>query len=275
MGPYRGGQAERVLVSFADFNCIKLPGKEGDEHEDDFVMLADIFPTGYYATTLAMVEPCSSVAIYGAGPVGLLAAHSALQRGAEKVFVIDESDVRLKKAEEIGATPINFRDGLPSDLIKNILKKSGAGDELLPEEKEGQMKLEGVACGIDAVGYQAKSFEDSTKENPTAVLDDVALLVNPAGAIGIIGVIFADDPGGKTADAKKGIFPVPMGTIWGKGISIGTGQTPVKHISIMLRDLIVSGRASPGKIVSHHIGLDDAPEAYRLFDKRGVGEGAE
>src|SRR5262249_51863221 len=82
MGPYRGGQAEMVRVPYADFNALKLPGAEGDEFEDDFLMLADIFPTGYHACEMARVKPGSSVAIFGAGPVGLLSAHSALIKGA-------------------------------------------------------------------------------------------------------------------------------------------------------------------------------------------------
>ena len=89
MGPYRGGQAEYVRVPYADFNCLKLP--VGTEHETDFIMLADIFPTGYHGCELAQVSPGESVAVYGAGPVGLMAAYSAFLRGASKVFVVDRS----------------------------------------------------------------------------------------------------------------------------------------------------------------------------------------
>jgi glutathione-independent formaldehyde dehydrogenase len=78
MGPYAGGQAGFVLVPQADFNCRKLPGTPGDEWEDDFLLLADVFPTGYHATELACVSPGKTVAIFGAGPVGLLAAYSSI-----------------------------------------------------------------------------------------------------------------------------------------------------------------------------------------------------
>src|SRR6201988_3221030 len=84
MGPYRGGQAEYLRVPFADFNCLKLP--KGTEHETDFAMLADIFPTGYHATTLAQVMPGETVTVMGGGPVGLMAAYSALIKGASRVF---------------------------------------------------------------------------------------------------------------------------------------------------------------------------------------------
>jgi glutathione-independent formaldehyde dehydrogenase len=274
MGPYRGGQAEMVLVPFADENCIKVPGKAGDKDEDNFLMLADIFPTAHFATELAKVMPGSTVAIYGAGPVGLLSIQSALIRGAAMVFAVDESEVRLAKAKELGAIPINFKNGLPSMQIKTMIAATQLPAALLPQEL-GLMKLDGVMSGIDAVGYQAKSFKDPTQEDPTAILTDLSEVVNPTGAIGIIGVFMPEDPGAKTPDAQKGIFPLPISAIWNKGVSIGTGQAPVKHNSLLLRDLIISGRANPGTIVSHHISLDEAPEAYRLFDDRGKAEGAE
>ncbi|HSR23228.1 MAG TPA: alcohol dehydrogenase catalytic domain-containing protein, partial [Candidatus Eisenbacteria bacterium] len=106
MGPYTGGQAEYLRVPFADFNCLPLP--PGAEHEADFAMLADIFPTGYHGCELAGVSPGESVAVYGGGPVGLMAAYSALLRGASRVFVVDRVPERLGKAEQIGAVPINF-----------------------------------------------------------------------------------------------------------------------------------------------------------------------
>src|SRR5690606_1546319 len=108
MGPFRGGQAEYLRVPYADFNCLKLP--EGNELEKDFILLADIFPTGYHGCELADVRPGDTVAVYGGGPVGLMAAYSAMLRGASKVFVVDRIPERLQKAESIGAIPINFQE---------------------------------------------------------------------------------------------------------------------------------------------------------------------
>jgi glutathione-independent formaldehyde dehydrogenase len=144
MGPYRGGQAEFLRVPFADFNCLKLP--PGQEHEDDFVLLADIFPTGYHGCELAGVSPGESVAVYGAGPVGLMAAYSAFLRGAKKVFVVDRVPERLDKAREIGAVPIDFTAGNPVEQIKD------------------QTDGEGTDKGIDAVGYQAKAGSGEGEE---------------------------------------------------------------------------------------------------------------
>ena len=97
-----------MRVPFADFNALKLPGTPGDEWEDDFLLLSDIFSTGYHATELAMVQPGDSVAIFGAGPVGLLATLSAVLRGAAQVFVVDRVPGRLDIANEFGGIPIDF-----------------------------------------------------------------------------------------------------------------------------------------------------------------------
>ena len=134
MGPWVGGQAEYLQVPFADFNCLPLPA--GTDNEADYAMLADIFPTGYHGAELADVRPGESVAVFGAGPVGLMAAYSCAIRGAAEVYVIDHVQERLDKAAEIGAIPINFDEGNPVDQIK---------------DRRG----DGVDKGIDAVGYQA------------------------------------------------------------------------------------------------------------------------
>lgn len=272
MGPYNGGQAEYVRVPFADFNCLKLPGRPGDKLENDFLMLADIFPTAYHACEMAQVIPGSSVAIFGAGPVGLLAAHSAIIRGASQVFVVDQSEERLGIAEDFGAIPINFLHGDPVDQIFQIREDN----YLITESfRPGEEKMLGVMCGIDAVGYQARSIEDSRYEDPTAVIKQLVEVVNPTGHIGVVGVYMSQDPGAKDSKTKNGIFEWPIGEIFKKGLTLGFGQTPVKKYNAYLRDLIIAGVAKPSKIISHTIDIEDAPEAYEMFDKRGMDEGEE
>jgi len=269
MGPYSGGQAEFVLVPYADFNCLKLPGKPGDKWEDDFLLLSDVFPTGYHATELAQVSPGKSVAIFGAGPVGLLAAHSAMIRGAADVYVVDRVKERLDKAREIGAIPVNFADGDPVEQIRKLRKNDKAHmGSLRPGEAE---KLTGVDCVIDAVGYQAHDEKNPGKEKPTQVIEYATKLVNAAGNIALIGVYMAPDPGGKDEQAKQGIYPLPIGEMFDNAVTIGMGQAPVKRYNEYLRDLILQGKAHPGQIVSHHIRIDKAPEAYDKFDKRTDG----
>jgi glutathione-independent formaldehyde dehydrogenase len=265
MGPYQGGQAEYVLVPHADFNCLKLPGKAGDQWEDDFLLLSDVFPTGYHATEVACVTPGKTVAIFGAGPVGLLAAHSAVLRGASEVYVVDSIPERLEIAKEFGAIPINLTAADPVDQIFALRKKNrGIQDSFRP----GEEKMKGVDCVIDAVGYQARDDSAPSKEKPTQVLDNAIRVANSMGHLCIIGVFLAPDPGAKSKQAKHGIFPVPVADIFDKCLTIGGGQAPVKKYNEYLRDLIVAGRAKPSKIVSHHINIDDVPKAYEKFDQR-------
>src|SRR4051812_4997602 len=268
MGPYPGGQAEYLRVPFADFNCLKLPGRPGDELEDDFLLLSDVFPTGYHAAELAQVGPGDTVAVFGAGPVGLLAAYSSLLRGAAEVYVVDGIAERLAKADEIGAIAIDYNQGEPCKQIEKLRRENPLVQGTL---RAGEEKMSGVMCGIDAVGYQARSFDDPDRENPVQVIEELVHVVNPTGRIGIVGVYFPEDPGGVNDAAKKGQFVLPLGDIFDKGLSIGTGQTPVKKYNAYLRDLIVAGRAKPSFIVSHRLTLDEAPHAYAKFDDRSDG----
>jgi len=265
MGPYQGGQAEFVLVPHADFNCLKLPGKAGDQWEEDFLLLSDVFPTAFHATELACVAPGKTVAVFGAGPVGLLSAYCSVLKGASEVYVVDSIPERLAKERELGATPVDFSTGDPVEQIFALRKKNkGIQQGLRP----GEEKIKGVDCAIDAVGYQARSDEDPSRENAIQVLENCVRVVNATGSIGVIGVYIAPDPGAKSEHAKKGIFPFSIAEFFDKGITMGSGQAPVKKYNEYLRDLIVNGRAKPSKIVSHRIQIDEAPDAYDKFDQR-------
>jgi glutathione-independent formaldehyde dehydrogenase len=268
MGPYKGGQAELLRVPWGEANCIKLPGSPGDELEDDFLLLSDIFPTGYHAAEMAQVHPGTTVAIFGAGPVGLLAAYSAILRGAAEVYVVDAVQERLDKAQKIGAIPIDFRKGPPAEQIRDLRLKNPLVRGAM---RQGEEKMAGVMCGIDAVGYQAKDFEDPSEEQPTSLIEQLVEVVNPTGALGVIGVYLPEDPGGKDKAAKQGVYRIPWGKLWEKGIQLGTGQTPVRKYGLLLRDLIIAGRAKPSFIVSRRIPLVEAPEAYERFDRREPG----
>jgi glutathione-independent formaldehyde dehydrogenase len=259
MGPYRGGQSEFLRVPFADYNCVKLP--DGNEHEDDFVLLADIFPTGYHGTQLADVSPGESVAVYGAGPVGLLAAYSSMIRGASEVFVVDRVQERLDKAAEIGASPINFDQGDPAEQICELTGGEGADK------------------GIEAVGYQCNRpgtpahdpHAGSDREDPTLTLNWLIGSVRATGKLGIPGAYFVGDPGAPDEAAKQGKLELDWGTLWMKGLRLGTGQCDCKRYMRRLRDLIIADRANPSFIISHDLPLEDGPDAYEKFDRRVAG----
>ncbi|HEY0619997.1 MAG TPA: glutathione-independent formaldehyde dehydrogenase [Kribbella sp.] len=247
MGPYKGGQAEYLRVPYADFNCLKLPA--GTEHEADFVLLADIFPTGYHGCELAEVSPGESVAVYGGGPVGLMAAYSALLRGASMVLVVDRVPERLQKAEQLGAVPINFQE---SNAVEQIKQRTNG---------------EGTDKGVDAVGYQAQTATGD-REEPAVVLNSLIQSVRPTGRLGVPGLYVPADPGAPDEAAKQGMLLVAVGKFFEKGLRMGTGQCNVKRYNRQLRDLIITGRASPSFVVSHELPLDEAPTAYEKFDKR-------
>ncbi len=273
MGPHPGGQAELVRVPYVDYNCLKLPGTPGDELEDDFLLLSDVFPTGFHATEQAHVKPGDTVAIFGAGPVGLLAALSAKLKGASEIYVVDNVLERLALAKQIGAIPVDFSAG---DAVDQILAlREPHRDAVQNLDAHAGDKMPGVMCTIDAIGYEAKAHgrsdtENATHQDPEALLADLIRVTNPTGHIGLIGVYFPTDPGAK-GDLKKGHFTVPLGDAWNKGISIEMGQAPVKKYNVYLRDLIVAGVAKPSVIVSHRLPLEDAPDAYKAFEERANG----
>ena len=249
MGPYAGGQAEYLRVPFADYNCVPLPA--GTEHEKDFALLADIFPTGYHSTELAGVQPGDSVAVYGAGPVGIMAAYSAQLKGASRVFVVDNVVNRLDIVKEMEAEPINFSNGDPVEQIHDAVKDYG------------------VDRGIDAVGYQATAPDG--EEQPAAVLNQLVGNVKATGGLGVIGLYVPSDPGAPDEHSAKGELLFKVGKFFEKGQTMGTGQADAKQYAHTLRDLIIAGRANPGFIISKELPLEDAPDAYERFDKREEG----
>jgi glutathione-independent formaldehyde dehydrogenase len=250
MGPYNGGQAEYLRVPFGDFNCLVLPD-DAKQKATDYVMLADIFPTGYHATELAGLRPGESVVVYGAGPVGIMAAYSAMIRGASKVMIVDRHPDRLKLAEQIGAIPIDY-------------SKVPAVDRIL-ELTNG----EGADRGCECVGYQAQDAQGH--EHPNLTMNNLVRSVRPTGGIGVVGVFIPQDPGATDKLARKGQIVFDWGLFWYKGQKVGTGQCNVKAYNRELLNLIVNGRAMPSFVVSHELPLKDAPEAYKHFDARDCG----
>jgi len=250
MGPYSGGQAELLRVPYGDYNCLVLP-RGSEEKENDYVMLSDIFPTGYHATELAGVRPGESVVIYGAGPVGLMAACSAVIKGASQVMVVDTHKDRLKLAEQVGAIAIDDTEGGGVDRIMELTGGKGADR------------------GCECVGYQCCNMH--REEVPNLVMNNLVQTVKATGRIGVVGVFIPEDPNAKDELAKKGQMAFDFGSFWIKGLSIGTGQANVKAYNRELSKLIEHDKVKPSWIVSHELPLESAPEAYEKFDKREKG----
>lgn len=251
MGPYRGGQAQYIRVPYADFNALTLP--PGTQNEADFILLADIFPTGWHGVTLSGFQPGESIAVFGGGPVGLMAAYSAVLRGASRVYVVDRVPERLDAAARIGAVPVDFEsDPAAADPVARILELNGGAP---------------VDRSVDAVGYQAVGKGGAT-EVPNIVLENMIRVTRACGGLGIPGLYVPTDPGAPDSAASKGMISLSFGKLFEKGLSLATGQCNVKQYNRYLRDLIIAGKAKPSFVVSHEITIDEAPTAYQKFDKR-------
>lgn len=250
MGPYNGGQAEYLRVPYADFNCLRLP-PDAQEKEDDYVMLTDIWPTGWHATELAGVLPGESVVVYGAGPVGLMAAYSAIIKGARQVMIVDRHPDRLRLAEKIGAIPIDDSKGDPVEQVLELTDNVGADR------------------GCECVGWQA--HDPQGHEVPNLTMNNLVSSVRATGAIGVVGVFVPEDPQSPDELAKHGQIAFDFGLFFQKGLRMGSGQANVKAYNRYLRDLIAAGKAKPSFLVSHHLPLHEAPDAYHHFDARDNG----
>ena len=250
MGPWAGGQAELLRVPWADFDALRLP-EDARERQDDYVMLSDIFPTGYHAVEMSGLQPGETIVILGGGPVGQMAALSAITKGASKVMVVDRHPDRLRLAQEIGAIPIDDSTVNPVETVM--------------QETNGL----GADRGAECVGYQA--HDPQGHENNSMTLNELVESVRFTGGIGTVGVYVPMDPGGPDDLAKQGKARFEFGNFWFKGQHMGTGQCPVKRYNRHLRSLIAENKVKPSWIVSHDLPLEQAPEAYKHFDAREDG----
>jgi glutathione-independent formaldehyde dehydrogenase len=253
MGGWVGGQAEYVLVPYADFNLIKFPDKaKAMSKIKDLTMLSDIFPTGYHGAFTAGVGTGSVVYVAGAGPVGLACAASCHLLGAAVVIVGDMIPERLAQAKSFGCETIDLRkDGDLGDKIAQIVG--------VPE----------VDSAVDCVGFEARGHGgDAGVERPATVLNSVMTITRAGGAIGIPGLYVTDDPGGVDSNAKVGNLGIRIGLGWAKSHSFATGQCPVLRYNRQLMMAILHDKVQIAKAVNATIiPLDQAPQGYQDFDK--------
>ncbi|MBG6190016.1 glutathione-independent formaldehyde dehydrogenase [Arthrobacter sp. CAN_A212] len=251
MGGWVGGQAEYVLVPYADWNLLKFPDRDQAlEKILDLTMLSDIFPTGFHGAVTSGVGVGSTVYVAGAGPVGLAAAVSAQLLGAAVVIVGDLNEERLAQARSFGCETVDVSKGDPKDQVEQILG--------IPE----------VDCGVDAVGFEARGHGDgSAKEAPATVLNSLMGLTAAGGALGIPGLYVTGDPGAVDDAAKVGSLSLSLGTGWAKSLSFTTGQCPVMKYNRGLMMAILHDKVQIAKAVNAKaISLTDAPRGYEEFD---------
>jgi len=244
-GGIPGGQAEYVRVPKANVGPFKVPGTLADEK---VLFLSDILPTAWQAVTNAGIGQGSSVAIYGAGPVGLLSAACARMLGAEQIFMVDHHPYRLAYAQQTyGVIPINFdQDDDPAEIIIN--------------QTAGKRGVDGV---IDAVGFEAKGSTTETilanlklEGSSGKALRQCIAAVRRGGVVSVPGVY---------AGFIHGFL---FGDAFDKGLTFRMGQTHVQRYLPELLGYIEQGKLSPEAIITHRMSLEQAAEGYKIFDKK-------
>ena len=253
MGGWVGGQAEYVLVPYADFNLLKFPDKaQAMEKIRDLTCLSDILPTGYHGAVSAGVTTGSTVYVAGAGPVGLACAAACHLLGAACVVVGDMNPQRLAQAKSFGCQTID------------ISKRESIGEQI-----EQILGVPEVDCGVDCVGFEARGHgADAKREAPATVLNSLMQVTRAAGAIGIPGLYVTEDPGGVDDNAKFGNLNIRIGLGWAKSHHFTTGQCPVMKYNRQLMMAILYDRIKIAKAVNVRvITLNEGPQGYKDFDK--------
>jgi len=252
MGGWVGGQAEYVMIPYADFNLLKFPDKDQAMAKiKDLTMLSDIFPTGYHGAFTAGVTTGSTVYIAGGGPVGLACAASAQLLGAAVVIVGDMNRERLAQARSFGCETIDLtQSGELPDMIAQIV-----GEPV-------------VDAAVDCVGFEARGHGAGAGEAPATVLNDVMSITQVGGRVGIPGLYVTGDPGGIDENARIGQLGVRIGLGWAKSLSFTTGQCPVMRYHRQLMNAILHDKVQIAKAVNATIiSLEEAPQGYVDFDK--------
>ena len=253
MGGWIGGQAQYVMVPYADFNLLKFPDRDQAMAKiRDLTLLSDIFPTGYHGAVTAGVGPGSIVYVAGAGPVGLGCAAACHLLGAAVVIVGDMIAERLAQAKSFGCEIVDLKkDASPGEQIEQIVG--------VPE----------VDSAVDCVGFEARGHgRDSVREQPATVLNSLMTVTRAGGAIGIPGLYVTDDPGGVDDNAKTGTLGIRIGLGWAKSHTFATGQCPVMRYNRQLMQAILYDKIQVAKAVNvTMISLDEAPQGYKDFDK--------
>lgn len=231
-GTIRGAQAEVLRVPFAPANVIKIPEGMSDEAA---LTLTDIFPTGYFGAELAQVKPGEAVAVFGAGPVGLFAMHSARLKGAGRIFAIDDEPERLEMAAREGFHAIHFGQEDPVAALKRLT--GGFGPDACIE-----------AVGGDAVDRQGE-------KDPLCALRWAIEAVKPAGQVAVLGVYGPDMTG------------FPLAAAFEKNVTLRMGGCPHRRYIPHLLTILQAGILDPTFVYTGASRLESLVDAYRRFER--------
>jgi len=243
-GGFDGGQAEYARVPFGDLNLIKVPS---DMSDNQVLFLSDILATGWHATELANVHDGDSVAIWGCGPVGILAAQCAHIRGAQRIIMVDNQQYRLDFAKQ----KMPYLELLNFDNTKDVVQSL---KDMVPY---------GPDVCIEAVGFHyATSIKDKIQmalmleTDPALMLNQMIMACKKRGRLSIVGVYAATVNG------------LNIGAFMEKGLSMAAGQTPVQAYWFKLLDLIKQGKLTPEMVITHELPLTEAAHGYKIFNEK-------
>lgn len=247
-GGFAGGQAEYVRVPFADVGPLVVPKGIPD---DTLLFLSDVLPTGYMAAEMCDIEPGDTVAVWGAGPVGMFSMLSARLLGAERVIAIDEVPYRLRMAaERVGAIPVNFAEVPVLETLATLTGGMG------PDKCIDAVGMEANGHGLEYAYDRVKQAVMAETDRPIA-LREAILSCRSGGVVSVPGVYAGL------------IDKVPMGAVMNRALTIRTGQTHVHRYMKPLLDRILAGEIDPTFIITHRMKLEDAPLGYDIFrDKK-------
>jgi threonine dehydrogenase-like Zn-dependent dehydrogenase len=244
LGGFAGGQAEYLRVPFADVGPIKVPSHLTDEQ---VLFLSDIFPTGYMAADFCNLKGGETVAIWGCGPVGLMAIRSCFLLGAERVIAIDTVPERMELARECGAVIVDFMNEDVYDRIQTLTGGRGADACIDAVGTEAE-----TMSGLDAMIDRVKVATFMGTDRPHVLRQAIHCCRN-FGTVSIVGIYggFLDK--------------IPMGSAINRGLTFRMAQTPVQHYMPLLLERIEKGEIDPSFIITHNAKLEDGPELYKTF----------
>jgi len=244
-GGYAGGQAQYARVPFADVGPIKI---ESDLSDEKVLFLSDIYPTGYQGADNANIQPGDTVAVWGCGPVGLFAVASAYMLGAERVVAIDRLPERMELARQLGATTIDYSED-DTSVIEALRDLTGG---IGPDSCIDAVGMEAHSASAIGVYDKVKQALKMETDRPF-VLRQAIQAIRKGGTLSIPGVY------GGVLDK------VNFGAAFGKGIHMSMGQTHMQKYLQPLLEKIEEGKIDPSFIISHRIGIEQAPEMYKVW----------
>ena len=262
-GPFDGLQAEKARIPYANVTCVKLPDDVGD---DDAVLLSDIFPTAWFGARLADVADGDTVAVFGAGPVGMFTILSAQLQGAGRVFAVDEIPSRLEQARRLGAEVVDFSSEDPVETLKRLTGGSGPDRIIdavgIDAESPGDDRSEELASEVEEEAPEQPGADSPIRrpgDAPSQALRWEVQALAPAGTLSLIGVY------------PPAAEHFPIGLAMNKNITMRMGNCNHRRYVPELVELVRTGAVRPSAIITQIDELQGAVEAYETFDRRREG----